>query len=329
MVETSPKMKAAQCERYGPPERAIQLRDVEKPVPTEGQVLVRVKAASVNISDYFGITGFSRLFGGGILRPKDPRVGGDMSGVVEAVGGGVSKFAPRDEVFGTARGSFAEYAVAKEARLAKKPGNVTFEEAAAVPVAGLTALQCIRDRGEVKAGQEVAVNGASGGVGTFAVQIAKAFGARVTGVCSTRNGEQARSNGADHVVDYTKDDFTMDGKSYDIICDIAGNRSFGDYKRALKHGGNCWIVGIAGNPLLGLAKFTLLGKLGWNRGDKKVRFMGIAKITAEDLDFMAELMKAGKVKPVIEKRYGLSDAAQALEYIGPKHTRGKVVITVP
>jgi NADPH:quinone reductase-like Zn-dependent oxidoreductase len=321
-------MKAILCESYGPPNRVLQLRDVEKPVPEEGQVLLRVHAASVNISDYFGITGFSRLFGGGVRRPKDPRVGGDVAGQVEAVGANLTRFRPGDEVFGACRGAFAEYAVARETRLALKPVNTSFEEAAAVPVAGLTALQCIRDKGRLQSGQEVAVNGASGGVGTFAVQIAKSLGAQVTGVCSTRNLEQARSIGADHVVDYTQEDFTRSGRRYDLICDIAGNRSVSDYKRALKPGGTCLIVGFAKNPLRGLVKFTVLGKLGSMTGNKKVRLMGIAKINPEDLGFMAELLTAGKVKPVIEKRYGLSEAGQALQYIGGKHTRGKVVITV-
>ena len=321
-------MKAILCESYGLPDRVLQLRDVEKPVPGEGQVLLKVHAASVNISDYYGITGLSRLFGGGIRRPKDPRVGGDVAGQVEAVGANVTRFRPGDEVFGVCPGAFAEYAVARETRLALKPVNTSFEEVAAVPVAGLTALQCLRDKGRLQAGQEVAVNGASGGVGTFAVQIAKSFGAEVTGVCSTRNLGQARSIGADHVVDYTQEDFTRNGRSYDLICDIAGNRSVSDYKRALKPGGTCLIVGFAKNPLGGLVKFTVLGKLGSMTGNKKVRFMGIAKINSEDLGFMAELLTAGKVKPVIEKLYRLSEVGQALQYIGGKHTRGKVVITV-
>jgi NADPH:quinone reductase-like Zn-dependent oxidoreductase len=247
---------------------------------------------------------------------------------VEAVGANVTRFRPGDEVFGACPGAFAEYAVARETRLALKPVNTSFEEVAAVPVAGLTALQCLRDKGRLQAGQEVAVNGASGGVGTFAVQIAKSFGAQVTGVCSTRNLDQARSIGADHVVDYTQGDFTRNGRSYDLICDIAGNRSVSDYKRALKPGGTCLIVGFAKNPLRGLVKFTVLGKLGSTTGNKKVRFMGIARINPEDLGFMTELLTAGKVKPVIEKRYGLSEVGQALQYIGGKHTRGKVVITV-
>ena len=320
-------MKAALADRYGPPEEVVQVRDVDKPTPGEGQVLLKVRAASVNISDYYGISGFSRLFGGGILRPKDPRVGGDVAGVVEAVGTNTTRFRPGDEVFGTAWGSFSEFAVARDVRLAPKPSNVSFEEAAAVPVAGLTALQCLRDRAQVKAGQEIAVNGASGGVGTFAVQIAKSYGTMVTGVCSTRNVDQTRSIGADHVVDYTKEDFTREGRIFDAICDIAGSRSVGDYKRVLKPGGTCWVVGFAKNPLWGLVKFSILGRLG-SGGDKKVKFMGIAKINPEDLGFMAELLKAGKVKPIIEKTYPLDEAGKALQYIGPKHTRGKVVITV-
>jgi NADPH:quinone reductase-like Zn-dependent oxidoreductase len=321
-------MKAILGESYGPPDKVLKLREVEKPVPGEGQALLKVHAASVNISDYYGITGFSRLFGGGLLRPKDPRVGGDVAGTVETVGPGISRFKPGDEVFGVGLGSFAEFTLAREARLALKPGNVSFEEAAAVPVAGLTALQCLRDKGRVQAGQDVAVNGASGGVGTFAVQVGKSLGAQVTGVCSTRNMDQARSIGADHVVDYSKEDFTRSGRSYDLICDIVGNRSVSDYRRALKTGGVCLIVGFSGNPLLGLAKFAVLGPLGSLTGNKRIKLMGIAKMNAEDLGYMAGLLASNKVKPTIEKRYGLGEAAQALEYIGEKHTRGKVVIAV-
>jgi NADPH:quinone reductase-like Zn-dependent oxidoreductase len=321
-------MKAIHCEGYGPPDRVLRLVDIEKPVPGAGQVLLRVHAASVNIADYYVMTGLARLFGGGIRRPKDPRIGSDVAGTVEAVGGDVMRFRPGDEVFGTSPGALAEYAVAREARLALKPTGVSFEEAAATPVAGLTALQCLRDKGRVQPGREVAINGASGGVGTFAVEIAKSLGARVTGVCSPRNLEQARSIGADEVIDYTRQDFTRNGRSYDLICDIAGNRSVSDYKRALKPGGTCLIVGFAKNPLLGLVKFTVLGRLGSMTGNKKVRFMGIAKINSDDLGFMAELLASGKVKPVIEKRYELSEAGKALQYIGAKHTRGKVVVMV-
>jgi NADPH:quinone reductase-like Zn-dependent oxidoreductase len=320
-------MKAILCEGYGPPDRALRLMEVEKPTPAPGEVLLRVHAASVNIADYYGMTGVARLFGGGIRRPKDPRMGSDVAGTVEAVGADVARFKPGDEAFGTCPGALAEYAVAREARLALKPSGISFEDAAATPLAGLTALQCLR-KGRVQPGQEVAVNGASGGVGTFAVQIAKSLGARVTGVCSTRNLEQARSIGAYEVVDYTLQDFTRDGRSYDLICDIAGNRSVSDYKRALKPGGTCLVVGFANDPLVGLVKFAVLGKLGSMTGSKKIRLMGIAKMDKGDLGFLAELLASGKVKPVIERRYNLSEAVQALQYIGPKHTRGKVVVTV-
>lgn len=320
-------MKAVLGEKYGPPEEVIQLKEVEKPVPGEGRVMLKVHAASVNISDYYGLTGLSRLFGGGFWKPKNPSVGSDASGTVEAVGAGVTRFRPGDDVFGTCQGSFAEFAVAREDRIALKPANSSFEEAAAVPVAGLTALQCLRDKGRLQPGQEALVNGASGGVGTFAVQIAKSLGAQVTGVCSTRNLEQALAIGADRAVDYTKEDFAREGRNYDLICDIAGNRSVSDYKHALKPGGSCLIVGLSGNPLLGLIKYTVLGRLG-STGNKKVRFMGVAKMNSPDLEYMAGLLASGKVKPVIERRYGLSEAVEALQYIGGKHTRGKVVISV-
>jgi len=321
-------MKAAIGENYGPPERVIRIKEVEKPVPSEGRVLLKVRAASVNISDYYGLTGFTRLFGSGLSKPKDPSVGSDVSGLVESVGDGVTRLHPGDEVFGSARGSLAEYAVAREDRLVLKPFAVSFEEAASVPIAGVTALQCVRDKGGVKADQDVVVNGSSGGVGTFAVQISKSFGAHVTGVCSTRNLDQASSIGADHVVDYTKEDFTRQGRTYDLICDIAGNRSVSDYERALKPGGTCLFVGFSKNPLLGLVKFGVLGKLGSLTGNKTLKFMGIAKVNAERLETLAELLSAGKVKPVVERVYPLSEAAEALEYIGKKHTRGKVAISV-
>ena len=321
-------MKALVCEGYGRPEKVLRFRDLEIPQPAEGQVLVKVHSASVNISDYYGMANFSRIFGGGIRSPKEKRVGGDFSGRIESVGPGVTQFKLGDEVFGTCRGSFAEYAIAREARIAIKPPNVALEEAAAVPVAGITALQCLRDRGRVEPGQEVLVNGASGGVGTFAMQIAKTLGAQVTGVCSTRNLDQARAIGATHVIDYTKEDFTRDGRTYDLICDIAGNRSVSDYKRALKKGGACLFVGFAGNPLLGLVRLTVEGKIGSLTGGKTLKFMGMAKFDPKDLAYMAGLIEGGKVRPVIDRRYPLDGAVQALSYIGEKHTRGKVVIDV-
>jgi len=320
-------MKAILGETYGQPEKVLHLRDVNKPTPGEGKVVVKVNAASANISDFYALAGFARIFGGGLTKPKDPSVGTDFAGQVEAVGAGVTRFKAGDEVFGSCNGSFAEFALAREGRIATKPAGVSFEDAAASPIAGLTALQCLRDKGSVQAGQEVCVNGASGGVGTFAVQIAKSLGAGVTGVCSTRNVEQAGRIGADYVVDYTKEDFTRDGRTYDLICDIAGNRSISDYKRALKPRGRCLVVGFANNPLLGMAKYFVLGKLR-STGGKKVGIMGIAKMNSQDLDSLSQLLVSGKVKPVIERRYELGETAQALQYIGEKHTRGKVIISV-
>ena len=320
-------MKAILGEAYGRPEKVLQLRDVEKPVPGEGEVLMKVYSASANIADLYGVSGVSRLLGSGITKPKDPRVGNDGAGEVEAVGAGVKHFQAGDQVFGSCLGSFAEFTLAREDRLAKVPPGVSFEDAAAVPIAGLTALQCLRDKGKVKAGQDLAINGASGGVGTFSVQIAKSFGASVTGVCSTRNIEQARTIGADRVIDYTKEDFTRDGRTYDLICDIVGNHSVGDYRRALKPGGICLIVGFAGNPIFGLVKFSVTTRLRPG-GDRKVGFMGIAKMNSADLEYMGQLLATGKVKPVIERRYQLSETASALQYIAEKHTRGKVIITV-
>jgi len=321
-------LKAILCERYGPPEKVLHLREVDKPIPAEGQVLLKVRAASVNISNYFGLTGLTRLLGGGLRRPKDPKVGTDVAGTVEEVGTSTTRFKVGDEVFGVCDGSFAEYAAAREDRLALKPANSSFDEAASVPVAGLTALQALRDKGRLQPGQDVAVNGGSGGVGTFAVQIGKSLGSSVTAVCSTRNIEQALSIGADRAIDYTKEDFTRDGRSYDLICDIVGNHSVSDYKRALKPGGACIIVGFANNPIAGLIKFAILGKLG-STGNKKIGFLGIAKMNSKDLGYMAEFLAAGKVRPVIERRYALAEAGAALQYIGEKHTRGKVVISMP
>ena len=327
-------MKAVLFERYGPPEEVAHIADIDIPTPGEGQVLVKIRAASVNIFDSYRTTGLFRLLGGGVRRPKHQQLGMDLAGRVEAVGTGVGKLKSGDEVFGTCgvageeMRSFAEYAVARETKLAIKPPNVSFEEAAAVPAAGLTALQCLRDNGRIKGGEEVLVNGASGGVGTFAVQIAKAYGAKVTGVCSTRNVEQARSIGVDSVIDYTKEDFTKTGQTYDLICDIAGNHPVWACKRALKPQGRCFMVGSTGNPLLGIVKFTVLGKLWSLTGGKKVGFMGFERSNAEDLGVLAGLMADGKVKPVIEKLYKLNEAPQVLQYILTKHTRGKNVIVV-
>jgi NADPH:quinone reductase-like Zn-dependent oxidoreductase len=264
----------------------------------------------------------------GLRSPNSPSVGADVAGVIEAVGGDVEEFRPGDEVFGSSGWSWAEYAPAREARLARKPGNVSFEEAASVPVAGLTALQALRDHGRVQPGQKVLINGASGGVGTFAVQLAKVFGADVTAVCSTRNVEQARSLGADRVVDYTQEDFTRRGDRYDLLLDIAGSRSFFELRRVLTPEATVVVVGARmTNKGLGPLKHIVAMLLAGLGRSQKVKFF-VAKITNEDLAFLGELLEAGTVKSVIDKRYELSQAQDALAYLGEGHARGKVVITV-
>lgn len=321
-------MKAIVHERYGRP-GVLELREVDKPVIEDDQVLVRVHASSVNPVEWYGVTGpyFARI-GSGFRRPKDESVGADLAGRVEAVGKDVTHLQPGDEVFGASGGSWAEYAAARGNRLAPKPANVSFEEAAAVPVAGLTALQALRDHGNVQSGQKVLINGASGGVGTYAVQLAKTFGADVTAVCSTRNVEQARSLGADRVVDYTKEDFTKIGVRHDLMLDISGRRSFLACRRVLTPearfvliGGKMTYRGLG--PLPHLAGTILKSRF----RSQKVKFF-VAKITTEDLSFVGELLESAKVKSVIDRTYPLSEAADALAYLGERHARGKVVLTV-
>ena len=322
-------MRAIRFTRYGTPE-VLELLDVEKPIPEEGKVLVRVHAASLNAADWHSMRGgIARLFGG-IRRPKDPTLGIDVAGTVEAVGPNVSGFKPGDEVFGASHASLAEYAVARADRLVRKPANVTFEQAAAVPVAAITALQGLRDRGHIEAGQKVLVNGASGGVGTFALQVAKSFGAEVTGVCSPRNLEQAHSLGADRVIDYTREDFTRNGQRCDLIFEVVGNHSISAYKRSLNPGGRCVIAGI-GFPRLSIVRLVvllLLGSLRSKFGDKDVRFMGIAKFNEKDLGILRDLLESGKIVPVIDRTYPLRQTAEAMRYFGEGHARGKVVIAV-
>jgi NADPH:quinone reductase-like Zn-dependent oxidoreductase len=321
-------MKAIVHDRYGRPD-VLEFRDVDKPVVEDDQVLVRVRASSVNPVEWYGVTGpyFARI-GQGLRRPKSTSVGADLAGRVEAVGKGVTRFRPGDEVYGASGGSWAEYATAREARLAPKPANVSFEEAAAVPVAGLTALQALRDHGQVQPGQKVLINGASGGVGTYAVQIAKSFEADVTAVCSTRNVEQARSLGADRVVDYTQEDFTKLGEHHDLMLDIAGNRSFLACRRVL--GPEATVVLVGGRmtyrglgPLPHLAGTILKSRF----RSQKVKFF-VAKVTTEDLTVMKELLEAGTVRSVIDRTYQLSEAPEALAYLGEGHARGKVTISV-
>ena len=324
---TSGTMKAIVAARYGPPD-VLELREVDKPVIEDHQVLVRVHASCVNPADWYRVTGpwFARI-PGGLRKPKLTKVGTDLAGRVEVVGKDVTEFRPGDEVFGTALGAWAEYAAAREPRLVPKPANVSFEEAAAVPIAAITALQALRDKGRVQPGQKVLINGASGGVGTYAVQLAKWFGADVTAVCSTRNVELVRSLGADRVVDYTQEDFTQLGERHDLMLDIAGTRSFSQFRRVLKPEAIAVVVGAPMSdkgigPLSHIIK-TKLASLGRSQ---TVTFF-VAKITKEDLGFLGERLAAGEVKSVIDRRYELSDVPEALRYLGTRHARAKVVIT--
>ena len=320
-------MKAILYRAYGSPD-VLRLEDVEKPTPGDGEVLVRIRAASVNPLDRHLMRGepYAMRPMTGLRRPKDPRLGVDVAGEVEAIGNGVTRFQPGDAVFGSSDGAFAEYACAREKDLARKPANLTFEQAAAVPVAGLTSLQGLRDSGRVQPGQKVLINGAAGGVGTFAVQIAKSFGADVTGVCSTRNVDMVHSIGADSVVDYTKENFTRSGTRYDLIFDCMGNHSLWACRRILKPRGIYIIVGPAGRwiaPLPRLVRALLL-----SRFVSQNLFILMSKRSAEDLTIIGELMQAGQVTPVIDRCYPLSDVPEAIRYLEEGHARGKVVITV-
>ena len=319
-------MKAIVYTKYGSPD-VLQLKDVETPAPKDDEVLIKIHAASVNAYDWHFLTAdifLIRLMGGGLLKPKYTRLGADIAGRVEAVGRNVKQFQPGNEVFGMVHGGFAEYACALEDAFALKPVNLSFEEAAAVPMAGVTALQGLRDEGQIQPGQKVLIHGASGGVGTFAVQIAKSFGAEVTAVCSTRNLDQARSIGADHVIDYTKENFTESGKQYDLIFAANGYHSLSAYKRALAPKG---MYIMAGGTMAQIFQAMLFGSLMSEKGGKKMGGVS-AKRSQKDLVFLKELVEAGKVVPVIDRRYPLSEAAEALRYLGEGHARGKVVIIV-
>ena len=320
-------MKAIVYTKYGPPD-VLKIDEVEKPTPKDKQVLIKVHAASVNAGDYRVMRAnpfLVRLMTGGLLKPKNTRLGSDVAGRVEAVGENVKQFRPGDEVFGCRNGAFAEYVCAREGALALKPANSSFEEAAAVPVAALTALQGIRYAGGIRPGQKVLIQGASGGVGTFAVELAKSFGAEVTAVCSTRNLDMARSIGADHVIDYTQEDFTRNQQRYDLIFAVNGYHSLLAYKRALNPQG---IYVCAGGTMPQFFQAMLLGSLMSRNGGKKMGSMGIAKVNQEDLVFLGELLKAGKIAPVIDRSYPLSEIAEAFRYVEDTHAQGKVVITV-
>jgi NADPH:quinone reductase-like Zn-dependent oxidoreductase len=321
-------MKAIVRSAYGPPDR-LELREVEQPEVADDGVLVRVRATSVNRGDWYGLTGRPYVVRPmmGLLKPRSQLMGGDFAGTAEAVGKDVTDIAPGDEVFGGRDGAFAEYVCSRNG-VARKPANLSFEEAAAVPVAALTALQGLRDKGRLEPGQKVLINGASGGVGTFAVQIAKALGADVTAVCSARNVEQAKSLGADRVVDYTREDFTRSGTRYDIVFDVAGSRSWSEVRRVLEPHGTLVMVGAPeGDRWLGPVSHLAKVRLASLRSDPKAVFF-IAKFNKPDMDVLRELVESRKVKPAIERRYELSEIADALRYMGEGHAQGKLVITV-
>jgi len=319
-------MKAILYDRYGSPE-VLRLKEVEKPAPKDNEVLIKIHAASVNAYDWHFLTAdifLIRLMGGGLLKPKDARLGVDMAGRIETVGRNVKQFHQGDDVLGMVKGSFAEYACAPESALALKPINTSFDEAAAIPMAAITALQGLRDEGQIQAGQKVLINGASGGVGTFAVQVAKSFGAEVTAVCSARNLDQAHSLGADHVIDYTKEDFTQNGQQYDLILAANGYHPLSAYKRALTPKG---IYVMAGGSFAQIFQAMLMGSMMSETGGRKMGGVS-ARGSQTDLAFIKELFEAGKVKSVIDKRYPLGETAEALRYLGKGHARGKVVITM-
>jgi NADPH:quinone reductase-like Zn-dependent oxidoreductase len=327
---SNPMKAVVHCE-YGSPD-VLTLEEIEKPVPNDNQVLVRVRAASVNPLD-LTIRGpwlIRPILG--LRKPKDTRLGVDYAGTVEAVGKDVTQFKPGDEVFGGKNGAIAEYiCVLADRAVTPKPANMTFEQAAAVPVAALTALQGLRDKGKIQPGQKVLINGASGGVGTFAVQIAKSFGAEVTGVCSTRNLDMVRSIGADHVIDYTKEDFTKTDQRYDLIYDLVGNHSFSERRRILNPNGICVMAGIGGAGWHDGMAMRLAGELNAYLRSRFVsqKFIAyIAQFNKKDMMVLADLMQSGKMTPVIDKTYKLNETRDALRYLETGHARGKVVISL-
>ena len=323
-------MKAMVYEKYGSPD-VLQLRNVKKPTPKADEVLVKVKAAAVNPGDWHALRGtpFLQRLETGLLKPRDQILGADVAGVVEAVGSNVEGFLPGDEVYGDLYwcgfGAFAEHVAIPEKSAARKPVNLTFEEAAAVPQAAFTALHALRDAGQVKAGQKVLINGASGGVGTFTVQIAKAFGAEVTGVCSTRNLDLVLSIGADRVIDYTQEDFTQNGQRYDLIIDIVANYPLTVLKQSLKPHGRCVVVGFS--TLLHMIKVNIQAPWISKNGGQKLGMLNPNE-DQTDLEVMKDLLESGKVVPVIDRQYLLSETPEAIRHLEKGHARGKVVISM-
>jgi NADPH:quinone reductase-like Zn-dependent oxidoreductase len=320
-------MRAIVCNTYG----ALELQEIDKPHVTDDGVLVRVSASSVNPADRYSTMGTPWVVRPmtGLVRPRSNRVGTDFAGTVEAVGKDVTQFRPGDEVFGGKSGAYAEYVVVPQDRaIVRKPARLTFEQAGGVGAAALTALQGLRDKGHLQSGQKVLINGASGGVGTFAVQIAKALGAEVTGVCSTRNVDLVRSIGADHVVDYTREDFTRADRSYDLLFDVAGSRSWSACRRVLNPQATLVMVGAPkGNRLLGPLGHVVALRLAAVRGSQKATFF-VAKFNRPDMVVLRDLLEAGTVTPVIDRRYELSEIADAFRYLGEGHAQGKIAVTV-
>jgi NADPH:quinone reductase-like Zn-dependent oxidoreductase len=330
-TEATETMKAAVRRRWGRARDVVELAEVEKPEPADDEVLVRVHASSVNRSDYYTLGGAGVLMRpmiGGFFRPKSERLGGDFAGIAEVVGKDVTGIQSGDEVFGCRAGAFAQYVAAKQA-VARKPANLSFEEAAAVPGAALTALEAIRDSGQLRPGERVLVNGGSGGVGIFAVQLAKALGAgHVTAVCSTRNVEQARSLGADRVIDYTREDYTRSGERYDLLIDVAGNQSWRANRRVLDPKGRRVLVGMPkGNRLIGplgrLARFMVSRQF-----NRKRQSFFVCRPNRPNLSVLRELIEAGKVRPVIDRVYPLTEVADALETMGEGHVQSKLVVRI-
>jgi NADPH:quinone reductase-like Zn-dependent oxidoreductase len=323
-------MKAVVQDRYGSPD-VLELQEIDKPAIGDDDVLVRVHAAGVHIGDWHVMTGqpyLMRVVGFGFRAPKARVRGMDFAGTVEAIGKNVTRFQAGDEVFGTGYGSFAEYACARADRLAPKPANLTFEQAAAIPTSASTALQALRDAGDVQPGQKVLIIGASGGIGIFAVQLGKSFGAEVTGVCSTNKVDMVRSVGADHVIDYSQSDFTRTGKRYDLILDMVGNRSLSDLRRTLTPRGSLVLVGgEGGNRVIGALSRSLLALVASPFVRQRLRPV-LAMANTQDLEYLKELIEAGKVTPIVDRTYSLSEVPDAIRYLNQGHARGKIVITV-
>jgi len=325
------RMKAIRYCEYGPPDDVLKLEQVEKPVPNDNQILVRVRAVSLRFYDGGMLEGGIGRLIFGLRKPKNTTPGSDFAGTVEAIGRNVTEFKPGDEVFGVRAGALAEYiCVRLNGAIVSKPANVNFEQAASIPTA-LVALQGLRDTGRVKAGQKILINGASGGVGTFAAQIAKAFGAEVTGVCSTHNVDLVKSLGADHVIDYTKEDYTKSDQRYDVIYDLVNNRSFAERRRVLKPGGICVLAGVGGSGMRKETLFNLAGSLTASLRSKFSREMFVmfgVDINKKDLGVLRDLTESGKIMPALTKTYPLSETAAAYKYLETGHASGKIAITI-